>query len=329
MNKMPNIFEFATSELSQDAFFCWLLSWSKEEYKTTNPALYERSRKFLDFIISPEIDSENFIVHKIGIKRQYKKTDFFVILNNNIVLLFEDKVNTKNHDNQLETSSKVINSEFKDVKNVQIIKIYLKTDFIWKEEELEVEKAGFKPIDIIQINDLLLENSNNNIYDDFCQNIKSKVQTYQSYKNSHFNKNNFNQLKGFLFDLSQTDLNFVGFDKYHTGTMSWYIISWKQDLIYKNCHLSLEIFKGELMIKAHVYTAKINKGVYRNKFNGLPHKFSQYKTEINKRTGKDMMVIKINEFPVLNEESHFIDFGKTVGKLKEISLVFENAVKEY
>ena len=291
--------------------------------------MFLRARKFLDFIISPEIDSENFVVHKIEIKRQYKKIDFLIILNNNIVLLFEDKVNTKNHDNQLETSSKVINNEFQNVKGVQVIKIYLKTDFIWKQEEVDIEKAGFRPIDLIQINDLLLENSNNNIYDDFCQNIKLKAQIYQSYKNSLFNKNNFNQLKGLLFDLSQTELPFVRFEKYHTGTMNWYIISWKQDLIYKNCHLSLEIFNGELMIKAHVYTAKINKGVYRNQLNNIPHKFSQYETEINKRTGKDMMVTKINEFPILNEESGFVDFEKTVAKLKEITLVFENAVKDY
>lgn len=29
----PNLFKFATSELSQDAFICWLLSWAEKDYK--------------------------------------------------------------------------------------------------------------------------------------------------------------------------------------------------------------------------------------------------------------------------------------------------------
>lgn len=28
MTKTPNIFDFATSELSQDAFLCWLIAWA-------------------------------------------------------------------------------------------------------------------------------------------------------------------------------------------------------------------------------------------------------------------------------------------------------------
>lgn len=32
----PNLFEFATSELSQDAFLCWLASWADVRLKTKN-----------------------------------------------------------------------------------------------------------------------------------------------------------------------------------------------------------------------------------------------------------------------------------------------------
>ena len=31
--KKPNLFNFATSELSQDAFLCYLFNFAKEEYK--------------------------------------------------------------------------------------------------------------------------------------------------------------------------------------------------------------------------------------------------------------------------------------------------------
>jgi len=32
MNK-PNLFNYATSELSQDAMICYMLEWAKEDYK--------------------------------------------------------------------------------------------------------------------------------------------------------------------------------------------------------------------------------------------------------------------------------------------------------
>lgn len=42
----PNLFNFATSELSQDAFLCYLFSFAKKEYKE-NIKEYE----FTDFIL--------------------------------------------------------------------------------------------------------------------------------------------------------------------------------------------------------------------------------------------------------------------------------------
>ena len=36
----PNLFSFATSELSQDAFICWLLSWAKSEYAIAGKELH-------------------------------------------------------------------------------------------------------------------------------------------------------------------------------------------------------------------------------------------------------------------------------------------------
>ena len=29
----PNLFKYAVSELTQDAFLCWLLEWADEKYK--------------------------------------------------------------------------------------------------------------------------------------------------------------------------------------------------------------------------------------------------------------------------------------------------------
>ncbi len=321
MNK-PNIFSWATSELSQDAFICWLLSWSKEEYKESNPALYSRARKFLDFIIFPERNPDDFQVETIEIRKNYKKIDVLVNINNKLVFLIENNVDTQKHDNQLKRYSDEIQVEFR---KHQILKIYFKTDYIWKIEKIDVEENGYKTIDLIQVKDLLIEDSGSDIYDDFCSNIQSKLDIYKSYKTEPFDRNNFDLLKGFLYDLSLTDLGYVGFGKYHTGTMSWYIIDWKADFRLKDCHVSLEIFRGELMVKAHVYTDKVKKKDYRNMFYRLSKKFPQYDTEDITKLGRDMTILRINEFPVLNE-LELIDFDATLNKLKEISTNFNEVI---
>ena len=43
----PNLFEFATSELSQDAVLCWLASWAGPEAAGSDPHLTALGREFL------------------------------------------------------------------------------------------------------------------------------------------------------------------------------------------------------------------------------------------------------------------------------------------
>lgn len=45
----PNLFEFATSELSQDAFLCYLLSFSKKIYSERFPLEYKFSWDVIKF----------------------------------------------------------------------------------------------------------------------------------------------------------------------------------------------------------------------------------------------------------------------------------------
>ncbi len=49
MNK-PNLFSYATSELSQDAFLCWLMNWASHEFSEINPPLHDIGKKFIDAI---------------------------------------------------------------------------------------------------------------------------------------------------------------------------------------------------------------------------------------------------------------------------------------
>jgi hypothetical protein len=48
----PNIFSFATKELSQDAFICWLASWAKSECRQLDEPLHATATAFLDALVN-------------------------------------------------------------------------------------------------------------------------------------------------------------------------------------------------------------------------------------------------------------------------------------
>ena len=59
----PNIFEFATSELSQDAVICWILSF----YNDKNSKLYNLAEELLSSFV--ELETED---NKIEIKHKFE-----------------------------------------------------------------------------------------------------------------------------------------------------------------------------------------------------------------------------------------------------------------
>lgn len=54
MNK-PNIFEIATSELSQDALITWLLQWADNKYSQINKNLHFCAVKFVRSLIGETV----------------------------------------------------------------------------------------------------------------------------------------------------------------------------------------------------------------------------------------------------------------------------------
>lgn len=319
----PNLFNFATNELSQDAFFCWLISWSSESFKESHPNMYERSRAFLEKVLSPKIPISTLVIQTIKIKKQYKKIDFIVIINDSVVILFEDKIGTKNHSGQLKRYSDIVAKEFK---NHTIIKIYLKSDYTWKAEERDVKKQGYKVINIKEIHSSLISHSKNDIYEDFIHSIQSKMNNFTAYKTKPKKEWFLSQWFGFYHALSESNkLNYVNFGKFHSGNTHWFIVSWKNNILNTSCHLSLEIFSKKLLVKAHINDESVNRREYRDKVTPLLLKeFGPDKCKISNRTAKIMTLLVIKNFPLFNKKTNLIEFDKSVEKLKSFVSIFEN-----
>jgi hypothetical protein len=100
----PNIFNYATSELTQDAFITWLLQWANPIYKTENEKLHELGTSFLASLLA----KQNIILTEIenfDVESQFYKIDVFVrftMQGKTYGIIIEDKVHSGDHSNQLQ-----------------------------------------------------------------------------------------------------------------------------------------------------------------------------------------------------------------------------------
>ena len=204
-----NIFNFATSELSQDAFICWLCNWvnfddnslSEDEKK-----LKSLATEFIEKMIGEKLEDR-----KVNIKRQYQKIDVLLEIQNktefitneneknpvvDIYVIIEDKVGTSLHSDQQKTYRNLILKKNKEDNGnkAEIKVVYYK---IYDEDNMERLKED--GIDIIfERKDMLAllekyKNSFNNIlvedYYNYLNNIEKDVNSYIDKKLEDWNSN--------------------------------------------------------------------------------------------------------------------------------------------
>lgn len=200
-----NIFNFATSELSQDAFICWLCNWVNFDDNDLSEDEKKLKELAIDFI--EKMLGEKLGDRKVNIKRQYQKIDVLLEIQNktefiekipvvDMYVIIEDKVGTGLHSNQIERYRELI-SEKNEKDNGSRAKIKVVYYKIYDEDNMErLREDG---IDIIfERKDMLAllekyKNSFNNIlvedYYNYLNNIEKDVNSYIDKKLEDWNSN--------------------------------------------------------------------------------------------------------------------------------------------
>lgn len=133
----PNLFHHAPSELSQDAFLCWLLEWLNHP----DHPLYEPARQLLNRILSKAtvtVDLAN--LNRVYLRRQFRGVDILAVLEVSpglsVCLAIEDKVDAKltGSDQLLRNRRSVIDhaNEWEPLHNVppdRVIGVLIKSGF--------------------------------------------------------------------------------------------------------------------------------------------------------------------------------------------------------
>ena len=181
---MKNLFDYATKELSQDAFLCWLFA------NYDDAELSEPVKKILTEFC--ELSSNEKITN-IEILRQWRKIDIWIVIKTNqrqeINLLVEDKTSSCEH-NQL----KNYNRRTEGYGNVY--KVFYKTGIVYGEEKRRVEEAGWQLFDIEKIF-LIFEkyvDSSNLILKQYVQHLKDIYAAYNNVTKPNKNDNSVDWL---------------------------------------------------------------------------------------------------------------------------------------
>ena len=172
---MKNLFNFATSELSQDAFLCWLFENYNCENEIVRDAALELLRKMTgieDLQIDPNCSLKT--------ERQVEHTDVIVIFKlqgADHILLIEDKVFSDFREKQLEYRRKIAQNKGIDENRVHCA-LY-KTDLENEDERNLVEESGWRAFYIRNIDAFFSEyiNSDCLIFDQYRDHIANRVKS--------------------------------------------------------------------------------------------------------------------------------------------------------
>ena len=130
----PNLFHYATKELSQDAMICWVIKWAGQG-KGGGPEQEELrrcGRRFVSALLNHNsadpIELEDEV--KTEIHRQDRRIDVLAQIDNKHVLLIEDKTGGKDHSKQLERYYELVKkgrTKIGEVEKEHLHPVYLKT----------------------------------------------------------------------------------------------------------------------------------------------------------------------------------------------------------
>ncbi len=226
--QVPNIFDFATKELSQDAFICWLIKLADCE----GHGLQAASKEFIALLCRTGGEDKCVAASDVGsleklTRQKEAKIDIFFIAGikgTKTCFIIEDKVHSDPHSKQLQKYYAHVQKKYP---NLPIVKIYFKTGYLFGKDikECEDEYAKYGILDYKMINDYLVSIETDdvifNCYKDyFGRNFYDKfnVGLAALEKNEeHLLKENFVQYE-FLKKLSHTCQEAIGNTRLETGT---------------------------------------------------------------------------------------------------------------
>ncbi len=203
----PNLFDVATSELSQDAFITWLLLWGDPKYKQTNEHLHQCATSFIQRLLATTEE-----ISSVEAGRQWNHIDVWAKVNDKYFLIIEDKKGTKEHSDQLARYKTGIEKTFAE-KAYRIVPVYYKMDE--QSNFGAVKQAGYSVFSRKQMLSVLdVHSEAHDVLSEYYSHLKrldAAIEAYRTLPTAEWNwfawRGFFSQLQG-CFALGSVQLSF-------------------------------------------------------------------------------------------------------------------------
>ncbi|MFD2044758.1 PD-(D/E)XK nuclease family protein [Ornithinibacillus salinisoli] len=308
----PNIFQFATSELSQDAFLCWLMSWGEEAYSDVDRSIHEVAVAFLEEIFflhntpAPRIET-------VHIERQFKSLDILAVINGTYAILIEDKTFTKNHSNQLERYKEAVSEEFPEL--IQLPIYYKIAD---QSNYRSIESADYVPFKRQQMLAVLKKGIDdgvqNAIFQDYYHHLQQLEDRVNAFRTEPVEKWDDFAWQGFYQEIQKEIDGDWGYVSNRSG--GFWGFWWSGEHLDK-CYLQLE--QDRLCVKIRVEEDENKREVREVAVKRILSNSKKHGLQLQRPTrlgnGKTMTIAERKDYLRLDEDG-FIDIERTVAELK-------------
>ena len=261
----PNIFHYATSELSQDAILLWLINWAKPECETTNKEMHNLGCDFVRLLIDKEIP-----ITSIQTRKQEKDMDITVDINNSIYLVIEDKVGSGIHGDQLSRYRKIAYENYGQTRELCFVYIKTENESIAKLREIQHEEQ-YRVINRENIIELLKKYEKpvrtNDIVSDYYDCLLARQEATDAYMNLPYTEWKVSAWQGFYMELESK-----------MGEGSWHYVNRIGKVFWGFYFSETPVLEGSLylQIEQNTFCIKLSVNGNRSTFSNKRDKYRDY-----------------------------------------------------
>jgi hypothetical protein len=312
----PNLFDFATSELSQDAFLCWLMTWSQETHRSLDKPLHDAAVDFVSMIFNV-YGYPLPTIKRIDITRQFQALDILAIVNGKYAILIEDKTYTQNHSDQLNRYREAVAKAHPD--KVQLPIYYKIAD---QSHYKSVDEAGYYPFNRKRMLQVLQRGRGNGvshpIFLDYLMHLEKLDGKINAYKTKPVIDWDDFTWQGFYMELQK---HFKGNWGYVSNPRGGFWGFWWKPQSNKNYYLQLE--QHLLCVKIESVDVQDLKELRTKEMENVLLESEERGLLLQKPTrmgiGKTMTIAQRPDYIQTNENG-LVDLDRTIEELKKWEL---------
>lgn len=345
MNDKPNIFKYATKELSQDAVICWLIDWAGRQggQDEEDKALHECGRRFVKALLAEHGARLDGAIEKIEIRQQDHSIDVLARIND-YVLLIEDKTSTGDHSGQLKRYYEAVaegKTGLGEVGEKNLFPIFLKTgnQSLAADRGIEESMETGRSYKIFNRKEFLekvlnhYEGSNPILMDfrAYLQAWEDDANSFKDWKEGERTRWSWNAWQGFLRHLEEklTHCNGWGYVPNPQGGFLglWWSVN---DIEGGKIYLQLEIVTGKPDVQKLCFKVAVgneeDRGAMKDKWRKLVRDAGGEAIELPRTRSGLTMTIALWKESWLAFSDGALDLDKTSANLKKAEEVLAKAI---